>query len=148
MGFTPLMLIGSGLSAAGQVAGGIGAGRAAKINAANQDAQADQLETKTAADVGAARRSFDKFRGALRGDIAAYGGSAKRGTGLLLAQEAERAAKLDELNIIVDGKNQAQAIRAGAAMTRYEGKNARTQGILGGLGTAIKGYGDFREMRG
>lgn len=148
MGFPALMLIGSGLSAAGQVAGGIGADKAAKINAANQDAQAGQTETQTSANVGAARRSFDKFRGALRGDFAAYGGSAKRGTGLLMAQEAERGAKLDELNIITEGANQAQALRAGAAMTRYEGKNARTQGFLGGLGTAIKGFGDYKEMRG
>lgn len=148
MGFTPLMLAGSALSAAGQVAGGIGADRAAKVNAANQDKQADQVETQTAANVAAGRRSFDKFRGAFRADVAAYGGSAKRGTGLLLAQEAEKQAKLDELNIIVDGKNQAQAIRAGAAMTRFEGKNAKMNGIMGGLGTAIKGFSDYKEMRG
>lgn len=144
----PLMLIGSGLSAVGQVAGGMAANRTAKLNAANQEAQADQLETQTAANVAASRRSFDKFRGAFRADMAAYGGSAKRGSGLLLAQEAERQAKLDELNIIVDGKNQAQAIRAGAAMTRHEGKLARNNAIMGGLGTAIKGFADYKDMRG
>lgn len=148
MGFAPLMLAGSALSAAGQVAGGIGANRAAGINAANQEKQADQVETQTSANVAASRRTFDKFRGAFRADVAAYGGSAKRGTGLLMAQEAEKAAKLDELNLIVDGKNQAQAIRAGAAMTRYEGKLARNNAIMGGLGTAIKGFADYKEMRG
>ena len=78
------------------------------------------METQTAANVAASRRTFDKFRGAFRGDMAAYGGSAKRGTGLLLAQEAEKAAKLDELNIIVDGKNQAEAIRAWRAKASYD----------------------------
>jgi hypothetical protein len=148
MGFAPLMLAGSALSAAGQVAGGIGANRAAGINADNQEKQADQVETQTSANVAASRRTFDKFRGAFRADVAAYGGSAKRGTGLLMAQEAEKAAKLDELNLIVDGKNQAQAIRAGAAMTRYEGKLARNNAIMGGLGTAIKGFADYKSMRG
>lgn len=148
MGFPALMMIGSGLSAAGQIAGGIGSDKAAGINAENQEAQADQVETQVSANVGAARRSFDKFRGALRGDFAAYGASAKRGTGLLMAQEAERSAKLDELNIIVEGANQAEALRAGAAMTRFEGKQARMDGFMGGLGTAIKGYSSYREMRG
>jgi hypothetical protein len=148
MGFAPLMALGTGLSAVGQISEGIGANNAAKVNARNQEKQADQIDTQTSANVGAARRSFDKFRGALRADIAAYGGSSKRGTGLLLAQEAERAAKLDEINVIVEGTNQAQATRAGAAMTRYEGKQAMTNGILGGLGTALKGYGSYKQMVG
>lgn len=150
MGFDPLslMVIGTGLSSASQVAGGIGANRAAGVNAYNQERQADQADTQTAANVASHRRGFDKFRGALRADLAATGGSAKRGTGLLLAQEAERAAKLDELNMIVEGTNNAKAIRAGAAMTRAEGRNAQTQGYLGGFASALRGFGEYKSLVG
>lgn len=146
MGFATMALIGTGLSAAGQIAGGYGADAAGRANAKNRETQAGQVETQTAANVAAHRRSFDKFRGAQAADIAALGGSAKTGTGLMLAQEAARAAKLDELNMITEGTNQARSLRAGAAMDRFEGKVARTNGFLGGLGTALKGWGDYRAM--
>lgn len=146
MGFDPLtmMVVGTGLKAVSSIAGGIGQERAGKVNAANKEAMAASTESQTAANVGAHRREFAKFRGAMRSDLAAYGGSSKRGTGLLLAQEAERQGKLDELNIIVQGTNEAKGLRAGASMDRWQGKVAKTQGILGGLGQAVSGYNSWQ----
>ena len=141
MGFAApvMMLAGAGLSAAGQISGGIAADRAAGINAQIQENQADYIESQTGARVGQNRRDFRKFEGAQRADLAAYGASSTGGSGLLLAQEAARQAKLDQLNIQTEGTNQANATRMGAQMTRFEGKARKTQAILGGLGTAVSG---------
>lgn len=135
-------MIGPLVSAGSQIAGGIAARRAGGMNQQMKNDQADYVDSKTAADVGAHRRKFDRFRGSLRADIAAFGGSSSSGTGLLMAQEAERRAKLDELNVITDGKNRATTLRNGGALDMYEGKAMATQKILGGLGTAIKGFSD------
>ncbi len=146
MGFAMMMMVGSGLSAAGQIAGGAAARRAGRVNKENMFEQAEQVETQTGAEVGALRRQLDRFRGALRGDMAAFGGSAKRGTGLMLAQQAERDAKLDELNIITEGTNQAQALRSGGAMAQYEGEVKQRNAVFGGLGTALQGFGRYKQM--
>ncbi len=138
-----MMLAGAGMSAVGQISGGIAANRAAGVNAQIQENQADQIDTQTSANVGKNRRDFRKFMGSLQGDLAAYGASSTSGTGLLLAQEAERQAKLDELNLVVDGANAASSARMGAQMTRYEGKTRRNQAIMGGLGSALQGAGNY-----
>lgn len=142
-----IMAAGTGLSAMGQVAGGVSADRAAGINATIQDNQADQIDTQTAARVGQHQRDFRKFQGAQVSDMSAYGMSAKTGTGLLLAQEAARQAKLEEMNIVTEGTNAASAARMGAQMTRYEGKARKRQGIMGGLGTAISGGTDWYQSQ-
>ena len=149
MGLDPLsmvMIAGTGLSAAGEMAAGSAASRAAGINAEIQENQADYIDTRSAAQVATVRRDFRKFQGQLRGDLAAYGASGARGTGLELAQAAARQAKLDELNVITEGANQAPAVRMGAAMTRYEGRARKRQSMLGGLGTAMQGFSRAYEM--
>lgn len=145
-----LMLAGAGtaLSAASQISGGIAAKRAGDINGQILDNQADYIETQTYAEAEAHNRNFDKFRGSLRADMAAYGASSSTGTGLLMAMEAEKAAKLDELNIVTEGYNQASATRMNAAMARYEGRARKTQAIMGGLGTAMKGFSDMSSTAG
>ncbi|ETW10877.1 hypothetical protein ATO8_19809 [Roseivivax marinus] len=150
MGFDPIsmaMIGGTVMQGVSQVAGGKSANAAAQFNAKAQEAAADQLDTQTAERVASTRRSFDKFRGALRGDMAAYGGSSSGGTGLMLAQEAARQAKLDELNVITEGANQAGAMRTGAEITRYEGKARQRQAIMGGLGTALSGFANYKSVR-
>jgi len=149
MGFDPIsmvMLAGAGLSAASQVSGGMAVDRAAGVNARIQEGQADQIDSQTGARVGQNRRDFRKFAGQQLGDLAAHGASASGGTGLLLAQEAARQAKLDQLNLVTDGANAASAARMGAQMTRYEGKARKKQAILGGLGTAVSGVSQWYSM--
>ena len=145
MGLTApvMMLMGGGLSAASTIGGGIAANKAAKINGAIEDNQADYIDTRTSSQVAQVRREFGKFRGSQNADAAALGGTTSSGTGLLLAQEAARLAKLDEMNLIVDGSNEASATRMGADMTRYEGRAKQTQAIMGGLGQAFSAGGKY-----
>ncbi len=140
MGFV-MGLMGAGYEYAASRSAAESAETAGEYNKETKYRQAEYVESKTAADVGAHRRSFDKFRGALRADIAAFGGSSSSGTGLLIAQEAELQAKLDELNIAVDGHNQAATLRRGGDIDEYEGKATAHQRRLGGLGSALRGFG-------
>ncbi|WP_299085072.1 hypothetical protein [uncultured Ruegeria sp.] len=113
---------------------------AAAFNTHVQNTQARQIERQATADVASHRRDFEKFRGALTSDLAAYGGSASSGTGLLLAQEAARQAKLDELNIITQGQNRANMTRVGAQIGEHEASIGAYQRRMGGLGTAMEGF--------
>lgn len=150
MGLDPIsmtMMVGSGLSAVSQIQGGIAADAASKVNARVLDAEARYTGTQAAAGAADVARKFDKFRGGLRGDLAAAGGSVSSGSGLLLAQEAARQAKLDELNIITEGVNRGQGLRTSARMARFEGAAARRQGVLGGLGSAVQGFATWKAAQ-
>lgn len=149
MGFVApaMMAVGTGLSAMSQIQGGRAADGAGRINQQIKNDQATYVEGRAAAQGAEARRGYEKFRGALRGDLAAYGASDKEGSGLLLAIEAAKLAKLDELNILTEGKNEASALRMGGQMDRAEGAARKRQAVLGGLGTALSGFGQMYQMR-
>lgn len=148
MGFAApvLMAVGTGLSAVGEIQGGKAADRAGRTNQQIKNNQATYVEGAAAAQVADLRRSFEKFRGGLNADLAAYGAPSNEGTGLLLAQEAARGAMLDQLNILTEGKNQANSLRMGGQMDRYEGSVAKTQGYLGGFATALNGFSKYKQM--
>lgn len=142
------MLVGGGLSAYSTWKSGDTAYSTGKANAALKTAQADYSEGKLSADVQTQRRTFRTFLGGLRADVAAIGGSTAEGTGLLMAQEAAVASKLDELNIITEAINTGKMYRAGAGFAEAEGATIRTQRRLGALGTAISSFGRAAEATG
>ncbi len=139
-------LVGTALSARAQRDRAEGIEQVGEANAQLKEAQADYTLDKLGADVAAQRKTFRMFRGKLKADQAAQGGSTSEGTGLLLAQEAVAASKLDEWNIATDALNRSKMIRAGAEIDRYESKVSAHSTRLGALATQISGFGKAAGM--
>lgn len=72
---------------------------------------------------------------------ASYGvsGVTLEGSAFDVLQESAIAAKLDELNIKVQGARRVKALEQGAALTEFEGKAARTVGYIKGAAQVAKG---------
>lgn len=134
--------IGAGASIIGGAKARSDAREAGEANQALKNTQANYEESRYSADLAVHREGFEKFRGALTADIVAFGGSADSGTGLLMAQEAARKAKLDELNIITEGRNRAATLRKGGDIANMEARAQGNTAFMGGLGRAIGYAGD------
>lgn len=149
MGFAPLLMaVGTGISAVGQINAGKSANVAAGINAKIKESQADYEVQAAGAEAQRSAQRFRRFAGGQRADIASQGGQVASGTGLLLAERAARENMLDQMNLATAGTNRAKGLRIDAGMTRYEGRRAQADGLAGGLGTAIRGIGQYAQQTG
>ncbi len=143
---TTLMTAGTVVSTVATVAGGVRAKRAADFNARQMEVQGNYGRQLGAILAFSIADRFRKFEGQLIGDVVARGGQVDGNTSLLFAEEAAKSAKLDQLNAVVDAENRARGLSNQASATRFEGRGLRSQGIYGGLGRAMSGFGQIYDM--
>lgn len=143
MGAAPL--VGGIVTGLGGILGGVGAirGGAAEANAANYNAQvAEQNATlarqQAAEEERKSRVQSKKELGAARANYGASGITLE-GSPLDSLEESAAAAELDALQIRHSGEVKARAFEGQANLERYRGKNAKTQGYLGGAASLLQG---------
>lgn len=142
-----LMIGGSIMSAYGQYQQGQAASAEAKYNAQLQEREAQAIEQRTRLEQmreaeGAARR-----RGTMLAGLGASGAVTTAGAPLALLIEQARQDETEQLMIGYQGREQAAASRAGAAMSRMKAKNARTAGTIGAGATLLHGFGTAYQQR-
>lgn len=137
-------LVGGLASAGATVMQGRAENQAAKYNARMAEAAAADKMRQASSDQVVQARDRRKFMAAQIADIAGLGGQIGSGTSLAFAEAAGRDAELDRLNIAGQAQNEAQSLRNSARLTRWEGRQAQTQGLIGGFGQAIGSYAKWK----
>lgn len=120
--------------------------RAASKAAGIQEEQAEAAEKKTKYDIELHRERVKKF---LSSQKALYGksGLALKGSPLLVLQDTERQAKLDEMAIRLGGDVNAATYRSQANLLRQEGKSLFTTGTLRAGSSLLTKYADYKTKK-
>ena len=158
-----LMLIGTGLTAAGQIQQGRVAEAEAKsaqnmanYNAAVMEQTAKTQELKTKFELGRQAEEARRIKGALRAKVGKAGGI---GSPVFEELTGEQAMELDLDNLLIgyEGRRKAERARNQANLDvmqgkiyREQGKNARTASYIGAgtsLLTGFSGYGDYKKPK-
>lgn len=136
MKFAPM--VGSALQVAGAVSGGLNAKAAADSQAAQLDAAAN---TAQASSQRAASEQRRKARlGVSRALAVAGGGAGDIGVQNLMADIAGEG-EYRALAALFDGSDRAAGLRDQANVKRWEVKQARTAGYIGGISSALSSGG-------
>lgn len=141
-----LSMAGAGIGAFGQYQGGRAQRQASNYNARLMDLRAKATEQAMESDT---RRMTDRARRMQATQRAAYaksGAQITSGTPLLVM--AEQAAEMDrDLLEYRRGKMiEAQQLRSGAEMKRWEGSQAQRAGTIGAFGTLLGGAASAGSM--
>jgi hypothetical protein len=134
-----MMSMGTGLSAGGQLAGGIQANRSAKFSA--QQAERNAL-AELAAGVSEAteqRRQGRAVQSDARAAMAAGGGTTTDPGAIETLGKIGQVSEYNALSALFGGQNRAEALRTAARARRAEGRSAMMGGLIGGGATALSG---------
>lgn len=120
--------------------------RAASKAASIQEEQAEAAEKKTKYDVELHRERVKKF---LSSQKALYGksGLALKGSPLLVLQDTERQAKLDEMAIRLGGDVNAATYQSQANLLRQQGRTAFAAGALQAGTSLLTKYSDYKTKK-
>jgi hypothetical protein len=132
-------LAGTAFSAMGQIQAGNQANQAAKYNAQVLENQARQTVLNANTDASLRKRQLMKERGSA---VAAYGASGVQidsGTPFAVLSDLATEAELDAALTRFQGTQEAKGLNSQAAMSRYEGKVAKRNGMTGAMGTLLGG---------
>ncbi len=152
---TALMIGGTLLSGAGQIASANAQSQAAKYNAEvqRQNAQLADRQAKNVLDAGTREEQKQKamtsqLMAKQQAAMAANGVDTTFGTPLDLMVDTAKQGAIDALTIRTnayrnydDVRNQAVSYRNQSALYDMEAKNSRTAGILGAFGSMASGFG-------
>ena len=139
-------LIGSGVQAIGQVRAGQAANEAAKFEAAQLEAKADQEFAASQREAEEFRRRRDLTLSSLQARSAASGFSATDPTTLQIADDiAERGTIQSQLALHGGSLRQAD-LKTSAVGRRFEGKQALKGSKLAAIGTIMGGASDFSRF--
>lgn len=134
-----MMVIGTVVSAAGTVAGGISSYQAGNANAKGLQEQARLRELKGKYDVEAADRQYRREQGKVLSGVAASGGTAVSFLDVLRDDAAESA--LEKAAIKFGAKVDATNLRNQASFAKSQGKAALIGSLFSAAGTAMTGMG-------
>lgn len=141
---TMAMVAGTALNAAGSIESGNAANKAAKQEAAQLDANANEaFATGTRRSYEAGQQS-EEFLSDVVAAQAASGGTSTDPQALRQRAKAEAAGEYNVLAELYQGKVRRQDLRRQASARRIEGKNAKRAGMMQGVGTALGSLGNFR----
>lgn len=140
MGIETMMIIGTVVSVAGQVMGGLAQAKQANYQRAQMEVDKRQAALSALQDENDRRK---QLRMVLAQQTAAAGGMGVSvdGRSLLAIQREEKAtAKQDVLNIRTMGSTTQQRLTLGAKAAKESGRMAIVSGVMGGASTGISGY--------
>jgi len=137
-GFEILALGASAMQAAGAVAGGIQANNTAKYNAKILERQGRQEIMSAASEAGSIRRKAQQETGSQIASVAGSGFEIDGSPADVIAQNAAEM-ELESMQTLWSGQAKAVTYQNQARMTRFEGKQAQTAGIISGVSTMAMG---------
>ncbi|MEE8222955.1 MAG: hypothetical protein V3S59_01525 [Alphaproteobacteria bacterium] len=135
-----------GVSAVGQIAAGQAASNAAKFQSAVLLQQAAREKEIAERDAEIFRREQNRLTAAHRAGRAASGVLPNEGTPLLVEDAILDETLLGEATIKQGGQVRATRLSEEAALTRFRGRAARTQGVFRAGTTLLTGFRDFRRF--
>lgn len=141
-------LVGTGISAYGQIEEGRTKGRIAAANA--QQAEEDAIAAEESAEYKSflLRQESHRLQGKQKVGYASAGVDVGVGSPLDVMYETARNLELDRIVTEQEGERQARAFRREAGIQRLMGKQARRAGTLGAISTVLGGGANFASVVG
>jgi hypothetical protein len=143
--FTAMAVVGTGLTAFGQIQQGRAAKKAGAYNAAVARNEAIFQERRAAAEAKQSAREAKKLRGTQRARLAAAGQEGP--TALNLLAESAEQAELDRQIILMGGDVRAGSARSRAGLAEFEGDAAYRAGLVGAGGTILTSASKFKKKK-
>ena len=137
--------VGTAVSAVGMVQQGQAAQASADANAEAMRMQADAENRAAGAREEAHRRETRQFLGTQRAALA-QAGVGLNGSTYDVARQSAVNAELDALNIRYEGQLAARGLQGQAAMTQFEGRQARTAANMGAGAALLQGASNYAGM--
>lgn len=134
-------ILGSAVSAYGQIKQGQQAEAVGRYNAQVAEQQAASARQAAAADAETKRRQFDRVLGAQRARFGASGVIGSEGSPLLVMMQSEEEAALDVARVRFGGEAQAFGLESEARLQRFRGTQLRRQSYLAATGSFLQGVG-------
>ena len=136
-----VMVVGTGISVYGQMEAGKNANKVAQRNAEIQLRDAEIAQRNSEFNAKIKEKEDDARRRKIASDQGASGTVVNDGTNLLVLAEQEFIDDLNADLIRRGGKNQADSLRANAAITSFSGKAQQSAANTGALGSLFTGLG-------
>lgn len=136
------MVLGTAVKGYGQVSAGHAESRAATF-------EANQMQEQALEERGAAQRdSIEQKRQAKLVEsralaISAAGGSAGGVTDINIAGDIKAEGKYRSMSALFEGEERARGLETGAAVRRYEGREARRAGNIAAIGSVLDAGGSL-----
>jgi hypothetical protein len=137
--------VGSAVSAVGMVQQGRAQSAAAEANAQAMETQAAQERLAAGAREESFRRETRQFLGTQRAALA-QAGVGLSGSAYDVARTSAVNAEMDALNIRYEGELAARGLQGQAAMSRFDGKQARTAANWGAGAALLQGASNYAGM--
>lgn len=132
---------GSVLSGLGQIQAGRAANANAKFQAAQLEQQAGQERASAQREAIAQRRQATIAQSNAQAAAASSGGGATDPTVLNITGNLAKEGEYNALSALFEGEERARGLGLQATTARMEGKQAKRQGMIGGISTIIGGAG-------
>lgn len=136
---TVLTIGSSVLSGLGQMQAGKAANANAKFQAGQMEQQAGQERASSQRDAIAQRRQSTIMQSNAQAAAAASGGGATDPTVLNITGNLAKEGEYNALSALFAGEERARGQELAATSTRMQGKQAKKQGMIGGISTIIGG---------
>ena len=136
---TALAVGSSVLSGIGQIQAGKAANSNAKFQARQMEQQAGQERASSQREAIAERRQSAIIQSNAQASAAASGGGATDPTVLNITGNIAKEGEYNALSALFQGEEKARGLGLQASATRMEGKQAKKQGMIGGVSTIIGG---------
>lgn len=134
---TALLVSGLVLTGTGQITQGIAQKKAADANAHVQRIMATDALERGKAKEASQRRKTAALKGKQAAMFGASGGEVNTGSALEILADTAQFGELDALRIRNNAERESFAHLSSASISEAQGKNARTAGIIKGVGTLI-----------
>ncbi len=138
---TWIMVAGAVVSAFSSVQKGRSANKVGAANARVQTIMAQDAIDRGEADEASQRRKTAAFKGRQAAVFGASGGEINTGSSAGILADTAEFGELDALRVRSNAEREAFGFLSGAAISRAEGKNARTTGFLDAAGTILSAAG-------
>lgn len=136
-------LVGTGVSAVGQIQAGQAASAAADYRAKNEAMMAEDALKRGAQEQEAQRRKDAGLLSRQRAVMAAGNVSLASGSPLNILADTAMLGELDASRIMDNARREEQAHLAGSQLASMEADNASTAGMIGAFGTILGGTKDL-----
>lgn len=134
-------VLAAGVSAYGQYEQGQQAKATAEYNARVNQNEAQKTLTQARIMETEERQKASEMRSKQRAALAAQGVVVDEGSALQIQDDTTRIGEANVLRIRQNAEERAEALREESKLNLAQGNNAASQGMLGAVGTGIKGLG-------
>jgi hypothetical protein len=144
--FKTTMKVGTGIGVGANIFSGEQAYDNAKVHANALERNASTTRAATQRDAIETRRNKDYVKSRALAVLVASGGDPSDVGAINLMAEIEKEGEMMALNQLWVGEDRARGMEDSAAVTRNEGKAARTAGYTNALTTALSGYSNYKWL--